>query len=130
MRKNNILVCVTQQKTCERLIKQGARMKKYIHGSELFVFHVVMEGSKFLGSNSESEALEYLFSVTKVEQGSMVVTRSSSTIKSIVDFAKDNNISEIVIGEGPEGDTNEETIINKLERLLPDVNINVISRDE
>lgn len=130
MQKNNVLVCVTQQKTCERLIKHGAKMKKYIHGSDLFVFHVVMEGSKFLDSNRESEALEYLFSITKAEKGRMVVTRSNSIIKSIVDFVKNNNVAEIVIGESPEFETKEETIIEKLERLLPDVNINVVSRDE
>lgn len=43
---DNVLVCVTQQKTCERLIKRGALLKNK-YKSELYVIHVAKEGIIF-----------------------------------------------------------------------------------
>jgi K+-sensing histidine kinase KdpD len=131
-KKRNVMVCVTQQKTCERLIKRGTVVRKYIKDSELYVFHVVNGSNKFLDSEKESNALEYLFSVTKVENGNMVVTRSENVLKSIIDFVKERDIAEIVIGEGAETEEDEdeaETFLNKLEQSLPGVNINIVERE-
>ncbi len=128
-KRKNVMVCVTQQKTCERLIKRGVVVRKYIKGDELYVFHVVTGSNKFLDSEKESNALEYLFSVTKAESGNMVVTRSENVLKSIVDFVNEKDIAEIIIGEGAETEEEEETFLNKLEQNLPGVNINIVERE-
>ncbi len=64
MKNRNVMVCVTQQKTCERLILSGYEMLKN-DNDKLFVIHVVNEKDNFLDNNSDGEALEYLFNVSK-----------------------------------------------------------------
>ena len=51
----NILVCVTQQKTCERLINQAHELARE-YGGSLFVINVVKSDMSFLDSTKESEA--------------------------------------------------------------------------
>lgn len=46
VKEKNIMVCVTQQKTCERLIKKGKELKDKIDG-ELHVVHVAREDENF-----------------------------------------------------------------------------------
>ncbi len=60
MNKTNIMVCVTQQKTCERLILSGYKLAEATKG-KLYVIHVVNEKDKFLNNVNDGEALEYLF---------------------------------------------------------------------
>ena len=53
-----VLVCVTGQKSCERLIEEGASIAQE-HNIELSVVHVAKTGNNFLGSTSgitEAEA--------------------------------------------------------------------------
>ena len=61
----NVLVCVTQQKTCENLIRAGARIISEDEKNNLFVIHVVNEKDKLLYNLSDGDALEYLFKITK-----------------------------------------------------------------
>ena len=58
------MVCVTQQRTCDRLIQYGAQ-KLENKNDELYVMHIAKEGFKLLGKAEESEALEYLFEKSK-----------------------------------------------------------------
>lgn len=76
MRKN-IMVCVTQQKTCERLILKGNELIES-EEDKLFVIHVVNEKEKFLDSYSDGEALEYLFQVSKESGADLTVLRSKN----------------------------------------------------
>ena len=64
MESRNILVCVTQQKTCERLINEANKLLSEYKGN-LYVINVVKNELNFLDSTVESEALEYLFGISK-----------------------------------------------------------------
>ena len=48
----NIMVAVTQQKTCDRLIRYGHELKEDIKG-ELYIIHVAHYEFKFLGNTEE-----------------------------------------------------------------------------
>lgn len=61
---DDIMVCVTQQKTCERLIKKGVQLKEK-YSSNIYVIHVAKEGTDILGDKNEGNALEYLFDISK-----------------------------------------------------------------
>ena len=52
-----ILVCVTRQVSCERLIRQGAEMA-HVAGAALNILHVAPNGTALLGNPSEGEALD------------------------------------------------------------------------
>ena len=65
---------------------------------QLFVIHVVNENDKLLKDYSDGEALEYLFSITKVLGAQLVVKRSKNIINTMVAFANENEIDTIIMG--------------------------------
>jgi len=119
-----IMVCVTRQKTCERLIQSGKKMLSNPN-DELLVVHVTREGTNFLGNPHEGEALEYLFQISKKAGADMSVLRSDNVTDSLVEYAKKNDVSTIIVGESPHSHK-ENNIIKQLEMRLPSVNIVVI----
>jgi len=122
-----VLVCVTQQKTCERLIKKGANVRNEI-GGELFIIHAAKNGLNFLGNSQEGEALEYLFGISKSVGAELNVLRSDDIVKTITDFAKENRITNLILGEPPD-DSNSE-IINSIKRKLSGVDIYIMPSNE
>ncbi|RKD32470.1 universal stress protein UspA [Thermohalobacter berrensis] len=124
--RDNIMVCVTQQKTCERLIMNGYERKKD-NKDKLFVIHVVNENQNFLNNSSDGEALEYLFKVSKKVGADLTVIRAKDTIKALADFAIKNNITQIVMGASPDGDKlRDHNIALKLKKKLPMVDFIII----
>ena len=119
MKKTNIMVCVTQQKTCERLILSGYRLLEAKDG-KLYVIHVVNEKEKFLDNIDDGEALEYLFGVSKKVGADLTVLRSKDIMKTMIDFAKDNDITHIIMGTPPNNrDSEGPNIVLKLQKALP-----------
>lgn len=114
----NVLVCVTQQKTCENLIRAGARISSENENNSLFVIHVVNEKDKLLYSLSDGDALEYLFKITKDVGADLIVKRSKDVIKSIVEFAEEKEITHIVLGSSHDQDASK-NFVGKLQRKLP-----------
>lgn len=104
MNNTNVMVCVTQQKTCERLILNGYKLLQ-LENDKLSVVHVVNEKGMFLDNTNDGESLEYLFNVSKKVGADLTVLRSKDVMETIVDFAKDNEITHIVIGARPENDS-------------------------
>ncbi|QUH18512.1 universal stress protein [Alkaliphilus sp. B6464] len=124
--ENNIMVCVTKQKTCEKLIQSGVKIKEQRDG-DLFVVHVAPTGWNFLGNSQEGEALDYLFEISKAVGADMTVLRSSEVVKTIVDFCEKNGITIIVLGESPEV-SEDNNIISKLTKKLgQNIEIKVVS---
>jgi K+-sensing histidine kinase KdpD len=122
---HNILVCVTQQKTCERLIRKAASLRDEITG-ELFVIHVAKNGWSFLDNKKEGEALEYLFGISKSAGADLTVLRSDNILKTIATFIKENKISYVVVGKSP-NDHMENNFIKELKRLQSDIEIQIVS---
>lgn len=124
----SIMVCVTQQKTCERLIQRGADLKNKLEG-DLFVIHVAKEGVNFLGNKKEADALEYLFEISKGVGADLTVLRSANVTDTIIEFAQNKKIEHIILGEPPV-ESKDEGIINKLQERLPQCNFYIIPANE
>ncbi len=60
----SVLVCVTGQRSCERLIVIGAQLAAQAR-QPLIVLHVARAGGNVLGSKNEAEALEYLRAISQ-----------------------------------------------------------------
>ncbi|MCX8128692.1 MAG: universal stress protein UspA [Clostridia bacterium] len=120
----NILVCVTQQKTCERLIREAAKLRDD-HNSELFIIHVAKNGWNFLDNIKEGEALEYLFAISKSVGANLTVLKSDEIINTIIGFINENNIGHVVMGQSP-GDHKENNFSRQLKRALSDIEILII----
>ena len=124
----NILVCVTQQKTCERLIRKAASLKDEYKG-DLFVIHVAKNEWNFLDNVKEGEALEYLFGISKSVGASLSVLKSDEIVKTIADFAVNNKIHYIIMGQSP-NDHLENNFYNELKNSLNNVEIRVLPQNE
>lgn len=122
--QKNILVCVTQQITCEKLIKKAAETKSSSR-INLFVIHVVKNKWKFLNSASEGEALEYLFGISKSVGANLTVLRSDKIVDTISEFAIENNIGQIFMGQSPNDDS-KNNFHNELTKVLDNIEISVV----
>ncbi len=120
----NILVCVTQQKTCERLIRKAAEIRNSLKG-ELFVIHVAKNEWNFLDNIKEGEALEYLFGISKSVGANLTVLKSDDIISTLVSFIKENKIKCVVMGESP-NDHKENNFAMELSGMLPNLEVQVI----
>lgn len=123
----NILVCVTQQKTCERLIKKAAEYKSG-DTTDLFVIHVAKNAWNFLDSVREGEALDYLFGISKSVGANLTVLKSDDIVDTIAEFARENKIDFIIMGE-PTGDHFENNFYLALTHMLKNVEIMVVPQN-
>jgi K+-sensing histidine kinase KdpD len=95
------MVCVTQQKTCDRLIKYG---REFIgsDAGELTILHVARSDYKFLGRPAEGEALDYLYEKALEYGAGLTVIRSDDVISVLVNHVRKNKINYVIMGESRE----------------------------
>ena len=115
-----VLVCVTGQKTCERLIEEGARLAVQLDG-KVSVVHVAGQGSAFLGNQKEGEALEYLFRAADEVGADMTVLRADDVMDTLVEFARKQGADCVVVGTGAGREGGE--FAERLRMRLPDTEI-------
>ena len=118
--KQIIMVCVTRQKTCERLIELGARLAA-IHGGELIVAHAIRTTDCVLGNTNEAEALEYLFERASERGAEMMMVRNDDVAGSLVNLAKKHGATVVVVGATPP--TEPVSFAARLRTMLPEVDV-------
>ncbi|MBR2861574.1 MAG: universal stress protein [Clostridia bacterium] len=92
----NIMVCVTLQNNCERLINVAAELS--MPEDSLFVLHVAKNGQTFMGGINDGASLEYLYSVSQKVGASMTVLHSDNVIEAICLFVREHQISLLILG--------------------------------
>jgi K+-sensing histidine kinase KdpD len=112
MGMKNVMVCVTQQKTCDRLIKYGHEFLGDEKG-ELFIIHVAHYQFNFLGNSKEGEALEYLYEKALEYGANLTVVRSNDVLDTLTDLVKKNKITHVILGESGEGE-NSSNLVSRL----------------
>lgn len=120
-----VLACITNQKSCERLIKKAKSMVDE-NSESLLILHVAKTGTNFLNNVKEGEALEYLFSVSKAAGATMTVLKSDDVLKTISDYVTENGINTIVIGQSPsdaKSESKSTTFHNMLRKNLYGIEI-------
>ncbi|MBE0450461.1 MAG: universal stress protein [Clostridia bacterium] len=111
--RKRVLVCVTQQKSCERLIEFGRNLVNS-DKDELHVIHVVKENWKYFSQLEEKDALDYLFEVSKEHNAMLSVFKAKDIEKALSDFAEKHKITDIVMGESLERNE-QQNMINRLQ---------------
>lgn len=96
MNKGALMVCVTGQRSCERLIEKGAYERR--EGQELYVVHCVQEGKNFLNQRSEPDAIEYLYTCASIIDAELAILRANNVIDALVEFAETHGITRIILG--------------------------------
>lgn len=112
----NVMVCVTQQRTCDRLIKFGHDVLGDQNG-ELFIIHVAPKDFKILGSSEEGEALDYLYGKAIEYGANLTVVRSNNILETLVDLVNKNKITNVVLGQTGQV-KNEVNLIAKFEEKI------------
>ncbi len=120
---HSILVCVTQQKACERLIRAAVELKEA--DGNLHVIHVTKENWNFVDNARDGEVLEYLFTLSKSYGAELTILNSDKIPETIAQYAQHYGIELIVIGEGPQG--NQSSFIKRLSSLLKDTDTMIMS---
>ena len=97
----NIMVCVTGQMQCKRLLSYALDLQKDKE-QEVYLVHVsVTENKNFTDS---MDALEYLYDQAVKNGASLSVLKPKTTIlDTLVDFIKKNHVVSVVMGETREG---------------------------
>lgn len=108
--KKRIMVCVTQQKSCHRLIEAGSALRR--SGSdELHVVHVFKENWRYFGQLKEADALEYLFDAAREFGAELSVFRSSDIEETLKEYALKHKITTVVMGESQEATAQQNMIL-------------------
>jgi K+-sensing histidine kinase KdpD len=102
-----VLVCITIQQNSKRLIKKGAELASQV-GGELHILHVE-HGNNILTQSDAGELLQELFDYASELGGEVHVVCDEHVPERIVEFIKENQINQLVLGE---------TMRNKIHRLI------------
>lgn len=123
-----IMVCVTQQKSCEKLIQRGYEIVKG-KNDELFVVHVVKTDWRYFSQMEESDALEYLFDVSKKFNADLSIYRSKHIEETLAKFVIDNDISDIIMGESLEK-VKQQNMIERLKAKIEfPIKLDIVKKD-
>lgn len=120
--KQGLMVCVTGQRSCERLVVHGKN--RLAPDQILYVVHCVPEGKNFLGSSDESDAINYLFNISKNVGAELTILRENDVIDALVDFANEHNIHVIVVGRSPS--SAKDSFNNRFSKRLPGVEFDIV----
>ncbi|MGN0545746.1 MAG: hypothetical protein ACI4I3_00305 [Acutalibacteraceae bacterium] len=118
-----IMVCVTPQHSCARLIEAGAR----IAAQENLPLSVISVFKEKNGLNAnEGGALENLFECAKKYNAGMNIYFNDSPALVVAVSAKKNNASTLVTGFPAEGSSG---FIARIHEILPELPITMVDND-
>jgi len=113
------IVCVTDQRSCDRLIRAGRRVAD-LSGTELSVINVVRPEHY-----QDAESMEYLFSVSKENGAEMVLLYSDDISKAIIRYIKQSKVSCLLTGMPAKGDP----VTGKIWSKFSHIDFFVVERD-
>ncbi len=128
MAKKRIMVCVTQQKSCERLLIKANSLKDS-PTDEVHVVHVIKDNWKYFGELKGSDALDFLFEISCQYGASMHVFKATDIVDKLSEFSKDNKIDVIVMGESKESKKQQNMIHRLKNRIKREIDFVIVSLD-
>ena len=115
----NTVVCVTDQRRCDRIIRAGRALAD-ISGTGLLVVNVVRPDSQ-----QDTDSMEYLFSVSKQNNAEMALLYSDDVAKALIRFVKENKVANLLTGIPNEGDS----VTTKIWKRFTHVTFFVVEQD-
>ncbi|HHX14316.1 MAG TPA: universal stress protein UspA [Clostridiales bacterium] len=113
----NVMVCVTQQRNCDRLIQYGHSILDDDRG-DLFIIHVAHYQFKFLGNSQEGEALEYLYEKAMSVGAQLTVVRSNNVLDTLVGLVEKYRITHVVLGEPGVVEAQADNLLTQFEEKI------------
>ena len=127
---NKVLVCITIQENSRRLISEGFHLAQSLN-APLHILHI-RKGETVFDNSDSSRLLEDLFAYGSELSGEVHFLCSENIPQTISHFIIDQKITEVVIGESPDGTPTHEqqSIYADLIKKLGNINLNVVPREE
>lgn len=127
---NKVLVCITIQENSRRLISEGFNIAQSLNGS-LHILHI-RKGETVFDNVDSSNLLADLFAYGSELGGEIHFLCSENISDTISNFIIEQKITEVVIGEAPEGGTTPEqqNVYQDLTKKLGNINLTVLPREE
>ncbi len=122
----DIMVCVTSQRSCDRLMARGAELASQAENARLHVVHCVETGRNFMNAAYESDAIEYLFTAAQLAGADLSLLRAENVDDALVNYALEHDADIIILGEGSPGAQFKDHIAIRLQRRLPGVRFDVM----
>lgn len=119
---NNIMVCVTGPRTCDKLIARGLERKE---NADIHVVHCVETGRNFMGTPFEGDAVEYLFTAAQLAGAELILLRADDVEDALVNYAETKHIDTIIMGASP-SNIDHDTMEVRLQRRLPQVEFDIV----
>ena len=116
----SVLVCVTEQITCERLIYAGSLIAKE-EGLQLNILSVL---NSHTACSVFGEELEYLYEVSKEVNANMSVYISDNILSPVLKHIRKNSVGHIIVGR-PESIENS-SFVKGLLRAIKGLKIHVV----
>lgn len=120
---SNLMVCVTAQRSCERLVVHGATRR--LEGQDMYVVNCVQTGRSFLEYDDDPAAIEYLFDVASSVGAQLTILRENNVIDALVNFAIEHNIGTIIVGVSP--NKGKDSFTGRFNAKLPGVEFDIVS---
>jgi len=126
-RHDRILICLTERPSTAMLIRRGKRVADYLHADCLAV-HVQRNGASS-GRGGHSEALEKHLCFARNLHIETHVLRGGDVARRIVDFAREQNITQIFLGRAGGNSILRVfgTTVHRVVRLARDREITVVA---
>ena len=122
VKKSSVLVCVTGQYDCDRLIEAGFAQAVEL-GCEL---HVLCVRPPIRDLSYLSQEIEYLYRTAKELGADMTISFNSNAPKTAADFARKINARHLVTGMP---DNRPNGFVLTLHELLPRLQITMVTED-
>ena len=125
----NVLVCVTGQRSCERLISYG---KELIDGDggNMMVVHIAGYEFSKLAEGDLAENLEFLHRCAVEHECNLTIIRSDNVVATMVSLINKFDIQRIVLGETRKTNEKDSTTNAFKDLLHDDVQIIVVPEEE
>jgi len=95
--QHRIMVCVTPQKSCKRLIEKGAARAKEKDGQFAVIY--VNNKTNLNRELKEHKILLELFELAKDFGGTVSILSGENVYATLAEFAKENQITHIIVGK-------------------------------
>jgi len=94
---HRVMVCVTPQKSCDRLIKRGADRAREVGGEFCVVY--VNKSNELNKELKDHKILLELFEYAKSLGGYVSILAGDNVYNTLAEYAKNNKITHIIVGK-------------------------------
>lgn len=118
-----VLVCVTDQESCGRLIETGRRLADITDS----LLKVICIRPRRTESWFASDEVEFLFGKARQLDAEMIIRFHDYALESVVDYISANDIHSVIVGTPPQA--GQSVFISGLEERFPDLPIISVDTD-